>query len=437
MSVISAVKGHEILDSRGNPTVEAQVTLSTGVSAYGVAPSGASTGSREALELRDHDETRYAGKGVLNAVQHVNTEIQAALLGIDPRQQEEVDNKLIELDGTVTKCHLGANAILAVSLAVAKAAAQDEGLPLYRYLGGEGPFSMPVPLMNILNGGVHADNNLEFQEFMIVPAGLPTFSEALRCGVEIFHVLKSLLKQKGKSTSVGDEGGFAPSLVSNEEAIEFILHAIEKAGYQVGQHVFLALDLASSEFYRDGKYHLASEKKILSSEAFIDYLESLVSRYPIISIEDGLAETDAEGWVEMTHRLGKKVQLVGDDLFVTNASLLQQGIDRGMANSILIKLNQIGTLTETLRAIGVAKNAHYGVIISHRSGETEDTTIADLAVATAAGQIKTGSLSRSDRLAKYNQLLRIEEALGNKAPYAGIATFGAYLRQHQFTDETC
>jgi enolase len=349
---------------------------------------------------------------------------------MDPRMQEEVDKQMIELDGTVNKCRLGANAILAVSLAVAKAAALDEGLPLYRYLGDDGPFLMPVPLMNILNGGVHADNNIDFQEFMIVPVGAPTFSESLRYGVEIFQALKSILKKAGKTTALGDEGGFAPDLASNVEAIEIILKAIEMAGFKPGNEICLAIDVASTELYHNGYYHLASEKKQLTSEQLVDYLINWVNLYPIISIEDGLSESDWNGWHLLTAQLGRKVQLVGDDLFVTNTSLLQKGINQGIGNAILIKLNQIGTLTETLQAIGMAKNSNYNAIISHRSGETEDTTIADLAVSTAAGQIKTGSLSRSDRVAKYNQLLRIEEALRNKAPFAGRSIFSGYIDQH-------
>lgn len=426
MAVVSAVYGREILDSRGNPTVEAEVQLSTGVKACASAPSGASTGSLEALELRDGDAKRYNGKGVLRAVHNINTEIQEAIVGMDPRMQEEIDSKMIDLDGTVNKCRLGANGMLAVSLAIAKAAALDEKLPLYSYLGDVGPFSMPVPLMNILNGGAHADNNVDFQEFMIVPAGANSFSESLRYGVEIFHALKSILKKAGKNTSVGDEGGFAPDLSSNEEGIEVVLRAIEAAGFTPGEEILLALDVASTEFYKDNHYHLKSENKKLSSEQFVDFLASWVERYPIISIEDGMSENDWQGWALLTAKLGKKVQLVGDDLFVTNTSLLQKGIQEGIANAILIKLNQIGTLTETLRAIGMAKNANYSAIISHRSGETEDTIIADLAVATSAGQIKTGSLCRSDRVAKYNQLLRIEDALKSKAPYTGMAAFAQF-----------
>jgi enolase len=423
MSVIIQIQGREILDSRGNPTVEAEIWLSSGVSASACVPSGASTGTLEALELRDGDQSRYGGKGVVKAVTNINTEIQDALVGMDPRLQEDIDNKMLDLDGTVNKCRLGANAILAVSLAAAKVAARDEGLPLYRYLGDDGPFLMPVPLMNILNGGAHADNNVDLQEFMIVPVGASRFSEALRYGVEIFHSLKSILKKQGNITAVGDEGGFAPDLQSNEAAIEIILQAITAAGYKAGKDVYLALDVASSEFYKDGFYHLRSENKKLSAEELVEYLAKWVKQYPIISIEDGLSETDWAGWAYLTKQLGNQVQLVGDDLFVTNTNLLQKGIRDGIANSILIKLNQIGTLTETLKAIGVARNANYTAIISHRSGETEDTTIADLAVATNVGQIKTGSLCRSDRIAKYNQLLRIEDALKEKAPFPGIAAF--------------
>lgn len=430
MAVVSAISGREILDSRGNPTVEAEVELSSGVKAYACAPSGASTGSLEALELRDGDSKRFNGKGVLHAVHNINTEIQDALVGMDPRMQEEIDSKMIDLDGSVNKCRLGANAILAVSIAVAKAAALDEKLPLYNYLGDDGPFTMPVPLMNIINGGAHADNNIDFQEFMIVPVGANSFAESLRYGVEVFHALKEVLKKAGKCTAVGDEGGFAPDLASNEAGIEVILQAIETAGFTAGKDIYLALDVASTEFYKEGHYQLKSENKNLSSDEFIDFLARWVDQYPIISIEDGLSEQDWQGWENLTQKLGKKVQLVGDDLFVTNTSLLQKGINEGIANAILIKLNQIGTLTETLRAIGMAKNSNYNAIISHRSGETEDTTIADLAVATSAGQIKTGSLCRSDRVAKYNQLLRIEDVLKAKAPFAGMAAFSQFKARH-------
>jgi enolase len=430
MAVISAISGREILDSRGNPTVEAEIQLSSGVIAHACVPSGASTGSYEALELHDEDSSRYHGKGVLRAVNHIKTEIQDALVGMDPRMQEEIDNRMLELDGTTNKCRLGANAILAVSLAVAKAAAKDDRVPLYRYLGDDGPFMMPVPLMNIINGGAHADNNVDMQEFMIVPVGAPSFSESLRYGVEVFHALKSILKKEGKTTAVGDEGGFAPDLSSNVAGIEVILKAIELAGFSAGRDICLALDVASTEFYQDGYYHLASEKKKLTSEQFVDYLSDWVNQYPIISIEDGLGESDWDGWAYLTKKLGEKVQLVGDDLFVTNTALLQKGIQNHIANSILIKLNQIGTLTETLRAIGMAKNANYSAIISHRSGETEDTIIADLAVATAVGQIKTGSVCRSDRVAKYNQLLRIEDTLKGNAPFPGISAFPQGAKQH-------
>ena len=401
--------------------------MSSGVVGCASAPSGASTGSREALELRDHDPKRYGGKGVQHAVAHINNEIQSALRGKDPLEQDVLDALMIELDGTDNKGKLGANAILAVSMAIAKSAALAEDLPLYRYLGGDGPFAMPVPMMNIINGGAHADNNVDIQEFMILPVGAPTFAEALRYGVEIFHRLKKVLHQQGLSTAVGDEGGFAPNLPSNRAAIEVILQAVEEAGYQIGKDIFLGLDVASSEFYRDGRYHLSSEKQVLTSDEFVDYLAAWVNQYPIISIEDGMAEDDWSGWAALTKRIGGKVQLVGDDLFVTNTQILQKGIDEGIANAILIKLNQIGTLTETLQAIDLAKNAGYASVISHRSGETEDTAIADLAVATEVGQIKTGSLCRSDRVAKYNQLLRIEEGLGDDAPYAGKSVFSRLL----------
>ena len=422
MTSISNIHGREILDSRGNPTIEVEVTLSSGATGVAAVPSGASTGSKEALELRDGDQKRYLGKGVQKAVNNINRGICDALVGMDPHSQEYIDKALIDLDGTDNKSRLGANAILGVSLAVVHAAAQDEQVPLYRYLGGDGPFSMPVPLMNIINGGAHANNNLDIQEFMIIPVGAATFREALRCGTEIFHTLKKQLSDQGFTTAVGDEGGFAPDLASNEAAIEFILKAIEAAGYRPGEDVTLGLDVASSEFYSDKGYYLASEGKYYSSEAFIDRLVSWVDRYPIVSIEDGLDESDWKGWALMTERLGNRVQLVGDDLFVTNADILSDGIAQNVANAILIKFNQIGTLTETLATVLMAKQANYGVIISHRSGETADTTIADLAVATAAGQIKTGSLCRSDRIAKYNRLLQIEEALGDAAPYASNIT---------------
>lgn len=423
MSKIANIKGYEILDSRGNPTVAAQVELSSGRSGYAAVPSGASTGSREALELRDGDPNRYGGKGVLKAVVHIDTEIKQALIDSDPYNQERIDQTLIELDGTDTKSHLGANAMLAVSLAVAKSAANDANLPLYRYLSqGESP-ALPVPQMNIINGGAHADNSVDMQEFMIIPAGAPSFSEALRYGAEIFHTLKKVLHKKGLSTGVGDEGGFAPNLPSNQAAIEMILEAISNAGYRPGDDVYLGLDVASSEFYRDGQYHLESEKRALSSEEFVDYLADWVRQYPIISIEDGMSESDWPGWSMLTQRLGHHVQLVGDDIFVTNPAIFERGIKESIANAILIKLNQIGTLTETRQAIALAKKHHYRAIISHRSGETEDTTIADLAVATACGQIKTGSVCRSDRVAKYNRLLYIENELQGQAGYAGRAAF--------------
>jgi len=423
MTTISNIISREILDSRGNPTVEAEVILASGVRAIAAVPSGASTGSREALELRDHDPKRYLGKGVLKAVNHVNTQIRQVLIGKNVFDQTGIDNLMIQLDGTPNKAKFGANAILAVSLAVARAAAIEAKKPLFEYLSQNGKFSMPVPMMNIINGGEHADNNVDMQEFMIVPVGAPSFAEALRYGAEIFHTLKKILHTKGLNTAVGDEGGFAPDLPSNSAAIEIILEAIETAGYKPGKDVYIALDLASSEFYENGKYTLASENKVLSSEQFVDYLEDWVNRYPIISIEDGMDESDWHGWKILTERLGKRVQLVGDDLFVTNTEILSRGIEEHIANSILIKLNQIGTLTETLAAIKMAQDANYTAVISHRSGETADTTIADLAVATKAGQIKTGSLCRTDRVAKYNQLLRIEAMLGEQAVYPGIAAF--------------
>lgn len=424
MATITEIHGREILDSRGNPTVEAEVTLSSGVTARACVPSGASTGSREAIELRDKDPKRYLGKGVLAAVEHVNHEIRKALLGQKINEQRKIDQIMMDLDGTENKSHLGANAILSVSLAVARAAALDAGLPLYRYLHQDGPFYMPVPMMNVINGGSHADNNIDVQEFMILPAGAPTFGEALRYGAEVFHTLKKVLHKRGMDTNVGDEGGFAPNLPSNEVALETIIEAIDQAGYVLGKDIYLGVDVASSEFYKDGKYHLASENKHLSSEEFIDYLEGWVNKYPaFISIEDGLAENDWDGWKQLTKRLGKRVQLVGDDLFVTNPAIFQEGINKGIANSILVKLNQIGTLTETIQTINLAKSASYTAVVSHRSGETEDTTIADLVVATGTGQIKTGSLCRTDRVAKYNQLLRIEEALGDAAIFAGKRAF--------------
>jgi enolase len=424
MSSIVDVVAREILDSRGNPTIEADVLLESGVMGRAAVPSGASTGSREAVELRDGDKSRYGGKGVLKAVEHVNTEISEAIVGLDATEQAFVDKTLIDLDGTDNKSRLGANAILAVSMANAKAAAEESGLPLYRYLGGSGAMRMPVPMMNVVNGGAHANNRLDFQEFMIVPVSQQSFREALRCGSEIFQALKKLIDSKGMSTAVGDEGGFAPAdLATHAAAIELIAEAIDKAGYRAGQDVVLALDCAASEFYRDGAYVLESEGKRLSSAQLCDYLADLVARFPIVSIEDGMAENDWEGWKTLTTRLGKKVQLVGDDLFVTNSRILREGIQQGVANSILIKVNQIGTLTETFAAIEFAKRAGYGTVLSHRSGETEDTTISDVAVGTNALQIKTGSLSRSDRVAKYNQLLRIEEALGGDAEYPGHSVF--------------
>ncbi|GBL46566.1 enolase [Sulfuriferula multivorans] len=423
MSAIVDVIAREILDSRGNPTVEADVLLESGVMGRAAVPSGASTGSREAIELRDGDAQRYLGKGVLRAVENVNTEICEAIIGLDVEEQHFIDRTMIELDGTETKSRLGANAILAVSMAVARAAAEESGLPLYRYLGGAGPMQLPVPMMNIINGGAHANNNIDMQEFMIIPLGAPSFREALRYGAEVFHALKKLLDGLGMTTTVGDEGGFAPNLESNEAALKLIVQAIEKAGYVPGTDIAIGLDCAASEFYKDGKYHLESEGLQLSSEQFTDYLASWCDKYPIISIEDGMAEDDWAGWAVLSARLKKTIQLVGDDLFVTNAKILSEGIRQGIANSILIKVNQIGTLSETFDAIETAKRAGYTSVISHRSGETEDTTIADLAVATNALQIKTGSLSRSDRMAKYNQLLRIEEELGDAARYPGRSAF--------------
>ena len=423
MSAIVDVIAREILDSRGHPTVEADVLLESGVLGRAAAPSGASTGSREAIELRDGDAGRYCGRGVLKAVEHVNTEICEAIIGLDATEQGFVDKTLQDLDGTENKSRLGANAVLSVSLAVAKAAAEESGLPLHRYLGGVGPLSMPVPMMNVINGGVHADNSLAMQEFMIVPLGMTSFREALRCGSEVFHALKKLLGERGLSTAVGDEGGFAPRLPKHEAAIKVIVEAIEGAGYRPGEDVGLALDCASSAFFEDGEYTLASEGLSMKAAEFCDYLAAWVEQYPIISIEDGMAEDDWAGWKLLTERLGSKVQLVGDDLFVTNTRYIRRGIDEGVANSVLIKVNQIGTLTETLAAIEMAKRARYTAVVSHRSGETEDTTIADIAVASNALQIKTGSLSRSDRLAKYNQLLRIEEDLGDTAVYPGRSAF--------------
>ena len=422
-SCIKAVIGREIIDSRGNPTVEADVILESGAMGRAAVPSGASTGTREAIELRDGDPGRYGGKGVLKAVGHVNGEIRDALVGHDAADQAGLDRRMIALDGTENKGRLGANAILAVSLAAARAAAADQGVPLYRYLGGTEACVLPVPMMNIINGGAHADNSVDLQEFMILPVGAPDLAEAVRYGAEVFHALKKVLHGRGLNTAVGDEGGFAPDLPSNEAAIEVILEAVERAGYRAGEDIFLGIDAAASEFHRDGRYELASEGRSLSADEFIDVLEGWVDRYPILSIEDGMAEDDWEGWSRLTQRLGGRVQLVGDDLFVTNTAILRQGIERGVANSILIKVNQIGTLTETLDAIRTARDAGYTAVISHRSGETEDTTIADLAVATGTGQIKTGSLSRSDRVAKYNQLMRIQEALGPAASYPGRAAF--------------
>lgn len=419
------IRAREILDSRGNPTLEAEVEVEGGYTGSACVPSGASTGSREALELRDKDPGRYLGKGVLKAVENVNTRMRERLIGQDALAQSDIDNLMIEMDGTENKSELGANAMLGVSLATAAAAAAGKELQLYEYLaevdGSPGRYSMPVPMMNILNGGEHADNNVDIQEFMIQPVGAPNFSEALRCGAEVFHTLKSVLSEQGLSTAVGDEGGFAPNLSSNEAALEAIMTSIDRAGYKAGEDVFLALDCAASEFYRDGKYVLSSEDKEFESEGFADYLADLVDRYPILSIEDGLDESDWEGWAVLTKKLGDRVQLVGDDLFVTNPAILKKGIDEKIANSILIKVNQIGTLTETLEAMHLAREAGYTTVMSHRSGETEDTTIADLAVATAAGQIKTGSLSRSDRVAKYNRLLRIEDH--SAAIYKGMAEF--------------
>ena len=425
MTKIANIKAREVLDSRGNPTVEADVILEDGTLGRACAPSGASTGSREALELRDGDASRYLGKGVRKAVEAINGQIRDALLGKDAADQRSLDQIMIDLDGTENKANLGANAILAVSLAAAKAAAVSLGKPLYEHIadvnGTSGKFSMPVPMMNILNGGEHADNNVDIQEFMVQPVSVNSFGEALRVGAEIFHSLKKVLKAQGLNTAVGDEGGFAPNLPSNEAALAAIKEAVEKAGYELGKDVTLALDCASSEFYKDGQYQLSGEGKSFDSEGFADYLSGLCDRYPIVSIEDGMDESDWDGWKVLTDKLGTKVQLVGDDLFVTNTKILKQGIEKGIGNSILIKFNQIGSLTETLDAIKMAQDAGYTAVISHRSGETEDTTIADLAVATCAGQIKTGSLCRSDRVAKYNQLLRIEEALEGKAPYRGLS----------------
>jgi enolase len=421
MSAIVDVIAREILDSRGNPTIEADVVLESGVSGRAAVPSGASTGSKEAIELRDGDKARYFGKGVTKAVDHVNTEICEAVLGLDATEQGLIDRTLIDLDGTDNKSRLGANALLAVSCAVAKAAADECSLPLYRYLGGAGEMQLPVPLMNVINGGAHANNKIDLQEFMLVPLGAPTFREAVRYGAEVFHTLKKMIDERGMPTTVGDEGGFAPNLPSNEAALQLLVEAIDKAGYTPGTDIALALDCAATEFFRDGAYRLESENRALPAKAFADVLAAWCDKYPIVSIEDGMAEDDWDGWKYLTEQLGKRVQLVGDDLFVTNTKILREGIAKGVANSILIKINQIGTLSETFAAITMANRAGYTAIVSHRSGETEDSIIADIAVGTNAGQIKTGSLSRSDRIAKYNQLLRIEEDLGDAASYPGRA----------------
>ena len=423
MSAIVDIIGREILDSRGNPTVECDVLLESGIMGRAAVPSGASTGSREAIELRDGEHGRYLGKGVLKAVDNINTEIAESVMGLDASEQAFLDRTLIDLDGSDNKARLGANATLAVSMAVARAAAEEAGLPLYRYFGGSGAMQMPVPMMNIINGGSHANNSLDIQEFMIMPVSMTSFKDALRCGAEIFQTLKKILETQGMPTSVGDEGGFAPNFKTNEECLNTILQAIEKAGYRPGDDVLLALDCAASEFYRDGKYHLSGEGLELTSSEFADYLGTLADKYPIVSIEDGMHEADWDGWAILTQRLGKKIQLVGDDLFVTNTKILKEGNQKEIANSILIKVNQIGTLSETFAAIEMAKRARYTAVISHRSGETEDTTIADIAVGCNAGQIKAGSLSRSDRIAKYNQLIRIEEDLGDIATYPGRAAF--------------
>jgi enolase len=423
MSAIVDIVGREILDSRGNPTVECDVLLESGTMGRAAVPSGASTGSREAIELRDGDKARYLGKGVLKAVEHVNTEISEAVLGLDSTEQAFLDKTLIDLDGTENKSRLGANAMLAVSMAVARAAAEESGIPLYRYFGGMSGLQLPVPMMNVINGGAHANNNLDLQELMIIPVGAPSFREAVRYGAETFHALKKIIDGRGMSTAVGDEGGFAPSVESHEAALQLILEAIEKAGYKAGEQIAIGLDCAASEFFKDGKYHLEGEGKVMTAHEWTETLASWVDKYPIISIEDGMHEGDWDGWKMLTDRLAKKVQLVGDDLFVTNTKILKQGIERGIANSILIKINQIGTLSETFAAIEMAKRAGYTAVISHRSGETEDSTISDIAVGTNAGQIKTGSMSRSDRVAKYNQLLRIEEDLGDVAQYPGRSAF--------------
>ena len=423
MSAIVDIVGREIIDSRGNPTVECDVLLESGVMGRAAVPSGASTGSREAVELRDGDKNRYMGRGVLKAIENINTEIAEVVAGLDANEQAFLDKTLIELDGTENKSRLGANAILAVSMANAKAAAEETGLPLYRYLGGSGQMQLPVPMMNVINGGAHADNNLDLQEFMIIPVGSPTFREAVRYGAQVFHTLKKIVQEKKLTPAVGDEGGFAPNVENHEAAIKLILKAIERAGFEPGTEIALGLDCAASEFYRDGKYHLEGDGLVLSSGQFTDYLANWCDKYQILSIEDGMAENDWDGWKTLTDRLGKKVQIVGDDLFVTNPKILREGIAKGIANSILIKVNQIGTLTETFAAIETAKRAGYTSVVSHRSGETEDATIADIAVGTNALQIKTGSMSRSDRMAKYNQLLRIEEDLGDVASYPGRAAF--------------
>ena len=423
MSAIVDIVGREILDSRGNPTVECDVLLESGTMGRAAVPSGASTGSREAIELRDGDKARYGGKGVLKAVEHINTEISESVLGLDASEQAFLDKTLIDLDGTDNKARLGANATLAVSMAVARAAAEESGLPLYRYFGGMGGMQLPVPMMNVVNGGAHANNNLDLQELMIIPVGAPSFREAVRYGAEVFHALRKIIHDKGMSVAVGDEGGFAPNVANHEAAIQMILQAIEAAGYRPGEQIALGLDCAASEFFKDGRYHVEAEGLVLDAGEWTDILASWVDKYPIISIEDGMSEGDWDGWKTLTTRLRDRVQLVGDDLFVTNTKILQEGIDKGIANSILIKINQIGTLTETFAAIEMAKRAAYTAVISHRSGETEDSTIADIAVGTNAGQIKTGSLSRSDRMAKYNQLLRIEEDLGDIAWYPGRSAF--------------
>ncbi|MDT4288562.1 phosphopyruvate hydratase [Methylomonas sp. MO1] len=423
MARIVDVKAREVLDSRGNPTVEAEVYLASGIIGSAMVPSGASTGEREAIELRDGDKARYLGKGVLNAVNFVNTEIREAVVGMDANNQAALDEKMIALDGTPSKSRIGANAILGVSMAAARAAAQEAGVPLYKFLNKSGEFILPVPMMNIINGGSHADNSVDLQEFMILPVGAPTFREAIRYGAEVFHNLAKVLKSRGLATTVGDEGGFAPNLSSNEEAIEVILEAIEKAGYKAGVDIYLGMDAAASEYFDDGKYVLSAENRSFNSTEMVDFLAAWVDKYPIISIEDGLDENDWDGWKYQTEKLGGKIQLVGDDLFVTNPAILKEGIEKGIANSILIKVNQIGTLTETLAAIDMAAAAGYSAVVSHRSGETEDTTIADLVVATGTGQIKTGSLSRSDRVAKYNRLMKIEDELGDKAKYAGRSAF--------------